>query len=294
MLVEVKKVDDIKRELKFQVPKERVSKALDQVYTEITKFAKIKGFRPGHAPRNLVEQQHGKMAQEELIRKLVPEIYQEGLEKEKISPIDSPEIADIKLKDGAMTFTATLDIRPEIHLKKYKGIKVTRKASEVTDEEITKTLDFIKKGQGEGKEVTIDDAFARGLGYPNLEEFKKTMKRQMEVDKDRQNRQDVENQIVDDLLSQVKITVPQSLVNKQLERRVHEAKHRLEHQGFSREEIDKREDSIRTDLKDSVEKDLKVYLILDKIAELEKIEVPQNENLPVKVMEFLFKEANWS
>ncbi len=293
MQVEVKKLDDVKRELKFKISKERVSKALDEVYTELGKFAKIKGFRPGKAPRHLVEAQHGKLAQEELIRKLVPEAYQEGLEKEKISPIDYPEIEDVKIDGGVMTFTAKLELRPEINIKNYKGIKVTRKSSEVTDEDINKTLDFIKKGQGEGKEVTIDDAFARGLGYPSLEEFKKTMKRQMEVDKDRQNRQDVENQIVDNLLSQVKITVPQSLINKQLERRVHDAKHRLEHQGLSKDEINKREDSIRTDLKEAVEKDLKVYLVLDKIAELEKIEVAQNENLPAKVMELLLKEAKW-
>lgn len=294
MQVEVKKVDDVKRELKFRIPKERVSKALDEVYNELTKFAKIKGFRTGKAPRHLVEAQHGKLAQEELIRKLVPEAYQEGLEKEKIAPIDYPEIEDVKLQDGAMSFTAKLDIRPEINIKNYKGIKVTRKSSEVTDEDIEKTFDFIKKGQGEGKEVTIDDAFARGLGYPSLDDFKKTMKRQMEVDKDRQNRQDVENQIVDELLSQVKFSVPQSIVKKQLERRVHEAKHRLEHQGLSKDEINKREDSIRTDLKDAVEKDLKVYLVLDKIAELEKIEVKENESLPAKVMEFLLKEAKWS
>jgi FKBP-type peptidyl-prolyl cis-trans isomerase (trigger factor) len=293
MLVEVKKIDPVRRELKFKIGKDRVSKALDSVYQEISKVAKIKGFRPGKAPRAIVEQQHSQVAQEELIRKLIPEVYQEGLEKEKIAPIDYPEIEDVQFKDGEMSFTAKLDIRPEINLKQYKGLKVTRKSSQVTEEEIGKTLDYFKKGQGEGKEVVMDDAFAHGLGYPNLEEFKNSLKRQLELDKDRQNRHDVENQLIENLLGQVKITVPQGLLKKQLDHRVHDAKHRLEHQGVPKEEIQKREESMRTDLKDSVEKDLKVFLILDKIAELEKLDIKENENMPAKVIEFLLKEAKW-
>jgi FKBP-type peptidyl-prolyl cis-trans isomerase (trigger factor) len=293
MLVEVKKIDPVRRELKFKIGKDRVSKALESVYQEISKVAKVKGFRPGKAPRAIVEQQHSQVAQEELIRKLIPEVYQEGLEKEKIAPIDYPEIEDVQFKDGEMTFTAKLDIRPEINLKQYKGLKVTRKSSQVTEEEIGKTLDYFKKGQGEGKEIVLDDAFAHGLGYPNLEEFKNSLKRQLELDKDRQNRHDVEHQLIENLLGQVKITVPQGLLKKQLDHRVHDAKHRLEHQGVPKEEIQKREETMRNDLKDSVEKDLKVFLVLDKIAELEKLDIKENENMPAKVIEFLLKEAKW-
>src|SRR5882672_9130881 len=79
MKVEVKKVDALKRELKFELPREQVAKAMEGVYTEIGKHAKIKGFRPGKVPRHILVNSHGKMAQEEAIKKLIPEAYQEGV-----------------------------------------------------------------------------------------------------------------------------------------------------------------------------------------------------------------------
>ena len=112
-----------------------------------------------------------------------------------------------------MTFTATLDIRPQVEIGEYKGIDVTRKISEVTDEEVQKTLEFFKKGRGD-QEVTIDDNFAKGMGFPSLEEFKTALKHQLAFDKDRNNRMDVENQIVEELLKNAKLIVPQSLVKR--------------------------------------------------------------------------------
>ncbi|HLF18082.1 MAG TPA: trigger factor [Candidatus Omnitrophota bacterium] len=294
MKLEVKKVDELKRELKFEIPRERVTKVLDDVYKELSKTAHVKGFRKGMVPRNVLEAHHGHYAQEEAIRKILPEVYQEGIQKENLSPIDSPEIHDVNLKDGVITFTAKLDIKPDIKIKDYKGLKIKRKSSTVSEEDLQKTLDFIKKGQGEDKAVEINDAFVRGLGYPNLEEFKNTLRRQLELDKDRQNRIDVENQIVEALLKKTKVPVPQSLLKRQLERRVREAlQHMKSHHGAKEEELKKRQEELRKELQESVEKDIKVYLVLDKIAQLEQIQAKEGENLPAKVIEFLLKEAEW-
>ena len=289
MKVEVKKIDAVKRKLKFEVPKEKVAQTFDEVYQEFGKVAKIKGFRPGKVPRHILEAEHGKTAENEVIKKLIPQIYQEGIVKENLTPIDMPEINDVALKNGILNFTALLEIRPEVMVRDYKGIKITRKTSEVLDEEMNKTLEYFQKGQGQERQVIVDDAFARGLGYPSLEDFK----RQLESDKDRQNRADIENQIIENLLSKAKMSVPLSLVKKQIERRIQQAHQRLHEQGVSEEEIKKREEAMRQELQEPVEKDIKVYFILDKIAELEKIEVKEQGSLPSKVMEFLLKEAQW-
>lgn len=293
MKIEIKKVDAIKRELQFEIPKDRVSKKFDEVYQELGKVAKVKGFRQGKVPRHVLEAEHGRLAQQEVIEKLIPEVYHEGITKESLSPIDLPEINDVSLKDGIIRFKALLEIRPDVKVSHYKGISVTRKSSQVTEEELNKTFDYIKQGQGKEKEVNIDDAFAKGLGYPSLEDFKKTLTRQMELEKDRQNRFDIENQIVDCLLKNAKLATPSSLVKKQFDRRLHEIKHRLKDQGLSDEEIKKRAEEMTKELQASVERDVQVYLILDKIAELEGIKIAEKENLPAKVMEFLLKEAKW-
>lgn len=292
MKLEVKKIDATRRELKFEVPKERVLKKTEEIYQEIGKSAKIKGFRPGKAPRHLLEAHHGKLAKEETLKQLIPEVYQEGLEREKINPVDLPEILDVSFKDGIIAFSAKLDIRPEVKIKNYKGIVVQRKSSIVSEDEIDKMLEFIKKGQGD-KEISLDDAFAHGLGFPALADFKLSLRRQMEIDRERQNRMDIENQVIEYLLKEVTLPVPQSIMNRQLEHRLEETQKRLHSQGIKEEEIRKKEDEMRKELRPLVEKDLKTYLIMEHIAKQENIQIPEGENLFKKVIEFLLREAKW-
>lgn len=293
MKVEVKKVDPIKRELLIEVPKDRVTVKLNEVYGELQKYAKVKGYRPGKVPRNILESQHRKLAEEETLKKIIPEVYHEAIHQHNLTPLDLPEIHDVLFRDGTVKFKAVLDIKPEVTIKDYKGIKVQRKTSQVTDEEINKTLDYIKQGQGKEKDAPLDDTFAKALGYPTMDEFKKFLVRQMEFDKDRHNRADVENQVIESLLKSSKLTTPESLVKKQFERRYADTLNRLKQQGMPEEEIKKKDEDIRRDLNEAVEKDVRVYLIFDKIAQLENLEVKDGDSMPAKVMEFLLKEAKW-
>ncbi len=293
MKVEVKKVDATKREMKFEVSKERVSKKLSEVYTEISKTAKIRGFRPGKAPRHVIEAEHGKLAQERMMEQLIPETYQEGLKKEDLNPIDFPEISDVNLKDGALSFKAGLDIQPEFSVKDYKGIKVKKKKVEVTDEDLNKTLDFFKTAQGKNKDIKIDDEFAKGLGYASLEELKNSFKRQMEIEKDRQNRFDIENQVVEFLVKNTKLTVPKTTVSRHIDRLTQDARNRFESQGVKKEELDKRVEDFVKQVSLNAERDVKSYFILERIAQQEDIKVEQGENLFQKVIAFLLKEAKW-
>jgi len=293
MKVEVKKVDALKREMKFEIPREKVTEAMDSVYNEIGKHAKVKGFRPGKVPRHILATSHGQLAKDETIKKIIPQAYHEGIHEHKLNPIDLPEITEVNLKDGVLTFTATLDIRPEVKISDYKGIKVERKKNDVTEEEIQKTLEFFKKGRTD-QEVTIDDNFAKGMGFPSLEEFKVALKRQLEFDKDRNNRMDIENQMVEELIKNAKLIVPQSLVKRQLYHRLNDALKRLKSQGMKDEELKAKAEELQKQLEPVVEREVRVYLILEEIARLEKITVnDQNESLPGKVIEFLLKEASW-
>jgi len=293
MKVTVKKIDALRRELQFEVPKDRVLKKQDEVLAEIAKHAKIPGFRPGKAPKKLVESSHGKFAQEELLKNLIPDVYREGIEQEKLDPIDYPGIDNVVFKDGIVSFRATFDVRPEVEITDYKGISVTKKSSDVAEDEIAKTLDYFKKGRGLADDAVLDDAFAKGMGFPTLDDLKKSVKRNMEFDKDRQNRAEVENQIIDELIKRAKLHVPQSLVERQSQGRREEFVKRLKGYGAKEEDIQKKLAESEKQIKEAAEKDVRIYLILQKIAQTEKIEAGQDENLSAKVMEFLFREAKW-
>ncbi len=293
MKVDVKKIDATTREIKFEVPKERIAQKLEEVYLEFGKEAKVPGFRQGKVPRNVLEQRYGRLAQDETIKQVIPDVYREALEQEKLEPMDMPEINDVQFKDGKLSFTAKLEIRPEVSVNNYKGAKINRKAAQVSEEELNKTLEIFKQGHKKDKEVIIDDAFARELGFPGLEEFKNSLRRQLEMEKERQNRLDIEHQIVDHVLKNAQLAVPASAIKKQVERRLHDIRHRMEQQGLKKEDIDKRLEDAGQELREGAERDLKVYFSFEKIAELEKIEIEEKDNLVAKVMGFLLKEAQW-
>jgi trigger factor len=293
MKLSVKKIDSTKRELEIEVPKEIVSQKFDEVYEAISKNAKIKGFRPGKAPRHIVEQHHKPLAQEEVLKDLIPSTYHDALEKENLQPVALPEIFDVKLESGVLSYKAKLEIKPDIQIKDYKGLKVKKKDSQVTDEDLKKSYDFILQAQGKPKDTAIDDGLAKSLGYSSLQEMQESLKKQLEVNKEQQARMDLEHQIIEQLLAKASFVVPEVTINHQLEHLVKDAKLRLSWQGLKKEDIEAKDEELKKELKDAAARDVKAFFILEKIAELENIAVDKEENLFKKVMEFLLKEASW-
>lgn len=289
----LKKIDACKREMVIDVPKETVDKKFEEVFKEIQKKAHIKGYRPGMAPMHLVKSQHGNLAQEEVLKDLIPNSYREALEKEKMFPVNLPEVTDVSLKDGGLSFKATFEIVPEVKIKKYKGLNIKRKKSEVTDEDIKKSLDYLRDSKGLDKNAAIDDSFAKGFGYASLNELKDTIKKQLELTKAQQVRIDMENQVIEQLLKSSELDIPKSSVDKQLDYLVHEAGHRMALQGAKKEDVESKEKEIREQLKEVAANDVKAYFILNKIAELENITTEKPEQKTARVMEFLLKEAKW-
>ena len=293
MKISVKKVDALRREMHLEVPSDRVTRKLDEVMDSIVRGARIKGFRQGKAPRNLVASAHGDLAREEMMKKLIPEVYHEGVMQEKVDPIDFPAIDQVEMKDGGLKFRATFDIRPEFEVKDYKGVKLSKKSADVSEDEVAKSLDFFKKGRGADEKTPMDDEFAKSIGFPSLEDLKTAVKRNLEFEKERQNRQDVETQLMDALIKSCKLDVPQSLVERQLSGRFEDFARRMKTFGMKDEDIAKKVKDSEKDLRVAAEKDVRTFLILHKIAQAEKIEAKENENLSAKVVEFLLKEAKW-
>ncbi|MEI8010997.1 MAG: trigger factor [Candidatus Omnitrophota bacterium] len=293
MKISVKKLDALRCEMSVEVPQQHVALKSEEVMRDIVRHASIKGFRPGKAPRKMVESTHGKLAREEMMKKLIPEAYQQGIAQEKLDPIDFPAIDQVEMKDGALTFRATFDLRPKVEVKDYKGITLTRKKVDVSDEDVNKSLEFFKKSRGVEENAPVDDAFAKNVGFPSLEDLKKAVRQNLEMEKDRQNNYEVETQLVDALIARSKFDVPQSLVDRQLEGRMEEFFRRLKTYGMKDEDIAKKAEAASKDLRGAAEKDVRTFLILREIAGLEKIDAAASDNLSAKVMEFLFKEAKW-
>jgi len=172
MKIELKKLDATKRELNIEVPSDRVKNKFEEVFKKIMQEAKVPGFRPGHAPRDIIEKNYSSSAQNQVLRELVPDIYNEAIAKEALEVIELPEISDVKLERHSLSFKAIVEVSPEIKLKPYKGLKIVYKKITVSNEEIKRSLDSLKEQR---KIENIDDSFAKSLSYPNTQELEKAI-----------------------------------------------------------------------------------------------------------------------
>ncbi len=369
MKSKIKKLDGTASQIDVILPAETVSKALDEVMSEIKKSAKIPGFREGKAPIDLVYKKHKDDAMDEVKRRLVPEAYQSAVSEHKISPVSYPEIFDIVLhEEGSLSFKAKVDSHPEVKLKNYKGIKVSSEKVSVDDKEVDETVDRIrnmnaefkdaeraiekkdfglcdvevfveekpitkkqqnmwieadkdssllglgeqlcgmKKGDLKSIEATlpenypdkkyagksaifkvevkgvkekilpnIDDELAKKAGKESLNELREDIKSQLLERKTLNNNINMKNQILEYLINKHTFDVPSSMVKRQLSVLLEKAEHELLTKGVSKDVINSQKDSLKEKLLPEAENKVRVYFILDKIAQEENIGVTDEE-----------------
>jgi FKBP-type peptidyl-prolyl cis-trans isomerase (trigger factor) len=288
MKVEVKKIDSTKRVLEISVGQETVQEKFEEIFKKIAKDAKVPGFRPGHVPRDILEKHYSGLAHEQVLKELVPDIYNRAIEAEKLDVIEIPEITDVKLNRQSLSFKATVEVNPEIQVKDYKGINVRYKKISVSEDEVNKHLDSIKEAR---KIDTIDDNFSRSLCYPNLDELKRALERQIFIEKENAERRRIEKEIIESLTKKIDFKLPQSLIDRQLAELVRQAKIDLALKGVAKEKLDEEEKNLSKELESEARRQVKVYLVLAEIAKRENI--PLDDRMTSRVMEFLLREANW-
>jgi len=288
MKIETKKIDSTKIQLYIEVDSEAVKKKFAEVFAQINKEAKVPGFRPGYVPLNILEKHYGNEANQRVLDELLPKIYQEAIEKSNLEVIDYPDIYDIKLERDSLSFKAEVEILPEINLKNYRKIKLTYQKINVCEKEIEEYLGRIAKERNIEK---IDDNFARSLGYLNLEEMKNSIEKQIFVQKENQRYQSMRNCILEYLLKETDFKVPPALLKRKRDYLLRQVKLDLILKGLSTEEIEKKESQLEEELNPEAERQARLEVIFNQIAKKENI--PQDENMFQRVLEFLFKEADW-
>ena len=246
------------------------------------------GFRPGNVPRDILEKRFLADAHQEVLRELIPDVYNQAIEKETLDVIDLPAISEVKLDRETLSFKATVEVAPEIKIKNYKGLKVNYKKIEVTADDLKRNMDSLKETH---KVDSLDDNFAKGLGYPNLSQLQEAIQRQLFIQKESQERQRIEADIIEGIIKELDFKLPQSLIARHLKEMVKQAKVDLALRGVPREEIDKQEASLEKELTPQAEKQVRVYLVLAEIAKKENIAL--DDHMTHKVMEFLLKQADW-
>ncbi len=154
MNIVVEKLQQCAATLKVEIPAEKVQGKRDQIIGTYTAQAKVPGFRPGKAPKAVIEKRYKKEIAEEVKEKLVNEAYDEALEKEKLKVLDfgMPENLS-ESPDGSLSFEAKLMLAPEVTLPNYKGLAITIPTEDVPQEDIDNQLEGLRERFAEFKDI---------------------------------------------------------------------------------------------------------------------------------------------
>ena len=146
MKVNVKDVSGCAKELEVELPVETVQTKVDSIYDQISKEAKLPGFRKGKAPLSELKKQYKSAVREQMVHHELPEIFRTILIEKKIDPVAQPQITHLQFEEGApMKFIATVEIKPDFKLKDYKGLKIKKESTAVTEEEVDKALEGLRE-----------------------------------------------------------------------------------------------------------------------------------------------------
>src|SRR5213083_2952413 len=140
MKVEVTDVEACKRRVAVEAPLEVVTKEWEQAYGRIQKQARLPGFRKGHVPRSLVKVHFADDVRREVAEHLIPEVYRQALTEVRLDPVGEPDLQEVRFEEGApLTFTAVVEIKPDMALGDVKGVEVEHTAAPVTGSDVDAT-----------------------------------------------------------------------------------------------------------------------------------------------------------
>ena len=155
--------------LKISVSVAEVDKSFKQAVARIANQVRIPGFRPGKAPRNIIEMHYGKGAvKEEAFNICVNRAYQEAVEAEKLMPVSDPQVLDEKkaFEDFAegkdFETEVKVVLKPEPELGEYKGIHVDKKEASVSDEDVDKALEDLRNRGAKMVDTDDDTVIEKG------------------------------------------------------------------------------------------------------------------------------------
>ncbi len=372
MKANVEELSPVKRKISVEIPEDQVAKEVDSFYKDLGKKAKIKGFRPGKVPRDILERYFKDYVKAEVIQKLIEESYPKALSETELQPVSPPSIDPGEFEGGKpFQYSAVFEIKPDIKVEEYTGLKLEGKKEELKDEEVEQRLkalqnlhanltalsearpiqagdyvivdyeaavegkpleggkatDFtVEVGSGQfiptfeekliglnleeekeievsfpadygyqkwaGKTVSfhvkikeikakvlppLDDEFAKDLGDSSLEELKAKLKGEIEKEKALALEHQLKDQAVDQLLNVNPFEVPESLVDEQAKAMVSDTKLRLAAQGVALKNLGVSEEKLQGDYRAMAQKQVKTFLILEKIASQEGIAVTDEE-----------------
>lgn len=143
-------LSSVKKKLFIEISAGDAEAEFAKASNQYRKQVQIPGFRPGKAPLELIKSRFKEELKGEVYKKLVPDAYEQAIKKRSLAPVGQPEIDNLEGEEGApLKFEAVFEIKPEIELPDYKGLKLEVPAGGVTDEDVEKRLEELREAHAE-------------------------------------------------------------------------------------------------------------------------------------------------
>ena len=163
MNIRLEKKEQCLAAISVEVPAEKVTEERNKVIKAFVTQARIPGFRPGKAPKSVIEKAHGSDITQEVESRLIQNSFQEALKEHndlKVLSVKNPENVTHQA-DGSFTFEAEIITAPEITLPEYKGLEIEVPKSEITDETVDQNLEQLRQRFADYEDIT-DRAAGQG------------------------------------------------------------------------------------------------------------------------------------
>jgi trigger factor len=161
--VTVEDLSPIKKKLGIAVPAEEVQAKIDAAYRGLSQRARIKGFRPGKVPRQVLERYYGSQVESEVIGDLIQHSFAHALEERHLKAVARPEIVaeEVRPTEG-LRYSATIEIKPDVPVSGYEKLVVERPVAAVSEEAIDEQLDRLRQSLAQMVPVADRDVVESG------------------------------------------------------------------------------------------------------------------------------------
>ncbi|MCZ6561551.1 MAG: trigger factor [Deltaproteobacteria bacterium] len=163
MKVDLDFVSQVQRKISVEVSAEAVNKEFSSAYGNLGQKARIKGFRPGKAPRSVVRGIYGDDVKSQVLERLVEQSLREAFREKGLQVVSRPEIdIGVLVEGSAFTFSAVVEVKPEIEVKDYLGLEVERVERFVEEEQVEMALSHLQDAHARLEPVESRDVVERG------------------------------------------------------------------------------------------------------------------------------------
>jgi len=377
MKIQVDAVSPIEKKVTIEIQPERVAQELGRAYDQLGRRVKLRGFRPGKAPRKVLERNFRDEIEKEVLEHLVADTFGEAVREHSIEAVAPPsvQVAEPGLGEGRpLKYTARVEVKPRLEPKDYRGLEVTRRPAEVTDQMMTDELSRLQAsmarlvpvegrfeaqegdyavidhegtsgglpfegGKGEGVTVqvrqgelhdgnapalagkrlgetvevdsafppdyrvqalrgkvahfkltlkglktrqvpSLDDALAKEVGLEGvetLEGLKKRIREDLEKREKKRSESELRDALIKAALARNDFEVPPSLVERAIDSMLEGTAERFARQGLDIRQLDLDVARLRADLRETALLQVKGALLLEAIADAEKIDAADEE-----------------